>query len=109
MSFVTGSAYSSMLQISDFEIRNSNCFLTPQSAIRNSKFLTQQSTQPWGQHAAKFTLHCFVYFAISFVDRGEDHVLEHLDIALFDSFRIDLQRHDFMIAFHLHCDNAAAC
>ena len=38
----------------------------------------------------------------------KDHVLKHLDVAFFDSLRVDLQRDDFMITFHFYRDHATA-
>src|SRR5882672_12361749 len=94
MSFVTGSAYSN---IRSFEFRVQSFELVPDRVAgsnskpetRNSKQISaKQSAQPRWQHAPKFTFHCFVYFAVGFVNGGEDHVLKHLDVAFFDGFWI---------------------
>src|SRR5215831_15100915 len=60
------------------------------------------------EHARKGRLHLGVDFAGGLVDRGEDEVLEHFDVAGFYSFRIDAHAEELLAAIHFSGYGSAA-
>src|SRR5262252_1136759 len=60
------------------------------------------------EHARKGRLHLGVDFPGGLVDRGEDKVLQHFDVAGFYGFRIDAQAEELLAAIHFSGYGSAA-
>src|SRR3954469_6199538 len=60
------------------------------------------------EHATHLLGHLFIRFAMRVIDRGDDHILQHLDLFLRDHFRIDLEGLNLLRAIDGDGDHAAA-
>src|SRR5688500_10166941 len=71
--------------------------------------LPEHSTESRRQHATELPLHCLINLAVRFVDSRQNQILKHFDVTIFERLGVNLQRSDFVIAFHLNADNSTAC